>query len=65
MSLVKKVNTEKGKLSEKVGRKATGLSPFLKDMAAGLPGEYSTSQECVSHGNTPGGYCENIIRHTS
>jgi len=33
---------EKGKLSERVGRKAAGLSSRRKwNMAAGLPGEYS------------------------
>lgn len=32
-------NLEKGKPSEKAGRKVTGLSPFLyRDMAAELPG---------------------------
>ena len=45
MSLLNKVNTEKGKLPEKAGHKATGLSPFQKDIAAGLPGEYSTFQK--------------------
>jgi hypothetical protein len=45
MSLLNKVNTEKGKLPERAGHKATGLSPFQKDIAAGLPGEYSTFQK--------------------
>lgn len=40
------VRLEKGKPSERAGRKATGLSPYGDpgDMAAGLPGEYSTSR---------------------
>lgn len=33
-----KISTEKGKLSERIIRKATGLSPGGLDMAAGLPG---------------------------
>jgi len=41
----------KGKPSEKVGRKATNLSPpdLIKtvDMAAGLPGNRSTFQDAV------------------
>jgi len=41
----KVVRLEKGKPSERAGRKATGLSPrgYREDTAAGLPSEYSTS----------------------
>ena len=31
-------NPEKGKPSERMGRKATGLRPCIKDKVAGLPG---------------------------
>jgi len=41
MSLLIIVNAEKSKPPEKAGRKATGLSSLLEDMAAGLPGETS------------------------
>jgi hypothetical protein len=35
---------DKGKPSEKMGRKATGLSPeYSQDMVAGSPGEHSAS----------------------
>jgi len=45
---------EKGKPLEKVGRKATDLSP-QKDMVAGLPGEYSTSQPVFARQDKEGG----------
>jgi len=40
----------KGKPSEKVGRKATGLNPWGDGKAAGLPGGSNTSAECISVG---------------
>lgn len=39
---------EKGKPSERAGRRVAGLNPWNKDMAAGQPGEYSTSLDCIS-----------------
>ena len=37
---------EKGKPSERAGRKATDLSPNSRDKAAGLPGVHSTTSGC-------------------
>ena len=60
-----KVNSSTSKLPEKVGRKTIGLSPLLKNIAAGLPGEYSAFQKHISHGNTFGGTMKTLSRRRS
>ena len=39
--MVQHQELDKGKSLERVGGKATDLSPVIADMVAGLPGEYS------------------------
>jgi hypothetical protein len=45
--------SEKSKLPERTGRKATGLTPEgNRDMAAGLPGDSSILSACISEAQT-------------
>jgi uncharacterized repeat protein (TIGR02543 family) len=46
LSLIHYFLLEKGKPSERAGRKASGLSPDSEDKAAGLPGVYGTTLGC-------------------